>query len=230
MHYVRVELNFDSEPNFFGTNTEYMQFVLSIGPSAPVRTVFDRLNNPAMQSILSVLGEYTSIQVLKLGLLRLSLWEVIALVKSLPLLSDLYTSIPAIEQWPTGAPKHKRPAYVIANYAPTGERFRCWHIVINSGNRLKNFVRCVLLLALICPNFDYAAVDVEYRENFMMCMNNMITTDGFRPHATRLRRLLFGGWRNEILSDKTIKARNMALISAARARMNGQSIEDVHEE
>ncbi|KAJ2871237.1 hypothetical protein GGH93_004969 [Coemansia aciculifera] len=109
MHYVRVELNFDSEPNFFGTNTEYMQFVLSIGPSAPVRTVFDRLNNPAMQSILSVLGEYTSIQVLKLGLLRLSLWEVIALVKSLPLLSDLYTSIPAIEQWPTGAPSTNDP-------------------------------------------------------------------------------------------------------------------------
>ncbi|KAJ2342348.1 hypothetical protein GGH92_005414 [Coemansia sp. RSA 2673] len=157
------------------------------------------------------------------------LWEVIALVKALPLLSELYMAVPTIDPWPTGIPKHKLPAYVIANYAPTSGRFRCWHFCINSDNGFKNVVRCVLLLALVCPNFDFATIDIGYREKFMMCMKKMINTDGFRPHATRLRRLLFGGSRNEIISDKAIKARYLALVAAARARINRQGVEDVHE-
>ncbi|KAJ2252195.1 hypothetical protein GGI13_003426 [Coemansia sp. RSA 455] len=156
------------------------------------------------------------------------LWEVIALVKALPLLSELYMAVPTTDPWPTGIPKHKLPAYVIANYAPTSGRFRCWHFCINSDNGFKNVVRCVLLLALVCPNFDFATIDIGYREKFMMCMKKMINTDGFRPHATRLRRLLFGGSRNEIISDKAIKARYLALVAAARARINGQCVEDVH--
>ncbi|KAJ2355869.1 hypothetical protein H4S02_012855, partial [Coemansia sp. RSA 2611] len=75
------------------------------------------------------------------------------------------------------------------------------------GSTIKKIVRCVLLLALVCPNFDYAAVDITNRDTIMAHMKRMITTDGFRPHALRLRRLLFGGYENEIPSLKTIRQR-----------------------
>ncbi|KAJ2874449.1 hypothetical protein GGH93_002413 [Coemansia aciculifera] len=160
LQHVRVLLKPNSEPNIFASDVDYMRFVLSIEPSAPVRTMFDRLNNPGLQSILPVLGEHTCIQVLALGMLHLDLWEAIALVKALPLPSDLYTADPTIVPWPV--PTHKLPAHVIANYAPTGNRLRCWHFDINSDNGLKNVVRCVLLLALVCQNFDYADVGIIY--------------------------------------------------------------------
>ncbi|KAJ2754574.1 hypothetical protein GGI19_002309 [Coemansia pectinata] len=218
LQHVRVELRSNSEPNTFRTDVDYMRFVLSIGPSAPVRTVFDSLIGLAFQSAIPVFREYTCIQVLMIPFVPIRLWEAIALIKGLPLLSDLHTLIPSIEPWPTGVPKHKLPAYVITNYAPTGKRFRCWHfdIIIDLGH--KNVIRCALLLALVCPNFDYANVGVVHREVFMAHMKEMITTDGFRPHAARLRRLLFGGARNEIRSIKTIQtakeaSREMGLVA-----------------
>ncbi|KAJ2886839.1 hypothetical protein H4R27_000371 [Coemansia aciculifera] len=228
LQHVRVLLKPNSEPNIFASDVDYMRFVLSIGSSAPVRTMFDRLNNPGLQSILPVLGEHTCIQVLALGMLHLDLWEAIALVKALPLLSDLYTADPTIVPWPV--PMHKLPAHVIANYAPTGNRLRCWHFDINSDNGLKNVVRCVLLLALVCQNFDYADVGIIYIATFMSLMKRMVTTDGFRPHATRLRRLLFGGSRNEIPSVKTLEARRLEYLAAVNERMNRQNIEAAREE
>ncbi|KAJ2682154.1 hypothetical protein IWW39_006107 [Coemansia spiralis] len=57
-------------------------------------------------------------------------------------------------------------------------------------------VWCVLLLALICPNFDYVSNHPSQRESFMEDLERAIDLDRFRPYAPRLRRLLFKGWRD----------------------------------
>ncbi|KAJ2743307.1 hypothetical protein GGI20_003845 [Coemansia sp. BCRC 34301] len=54
-----------------------------------------------------------------------------------------------------------------------------------------------LLLALACPNLSYAAVPPKCRKLFMAHMDELIHTVVFRPYAVRLRRLLFGGWKNK---------------------------------
>ncbi|KAJ2860940.1 hypothetical protein GGH94_005222 [Coemansia aciculifera] len=203
LQYVSLGLHLDSEPNIFETDVDYMRFVLNIGVNVPVRTITDSLTGADFQSVIPVFGEYTCIQVLTLEALRLNLWDVIALVKALPLLSDLHTSYYVIGPRPDGVAEHELSAYVIANYAPAGKRFRSWNFTVRSED-VKNSVRCVLLLALVCPNFNYAAVTPIDRDLFMAYMSEMISTEEFRPHESRLRRLLFGGAKNEIRSVDTL--------------------------
>ncbi|KAJ2028725.1 hypothetical protein IWW57_002025, partial [Coemansia sp. S610] len=210
LHYVDIAVDDDSELGFFETRVDCVKFVLSIGPSAPVRAIQWPPSGPEIQSAISVFGEYACIQVLQLPSLLLNLWDAIALVKALPLLSDLYAPCPDLGPLPHGVAKHKLPAYVIANYAPMGKHFRCWHLESLDHGSTKKVVRCILLLALVCPSFDYAAIDPFNRQSFMAHMKQLITTDGFRPHALRLRRLLFGGRENEIRSLKTIQRENEA--------------------
>ncbi|KAJ2879299.1 hypothetical protein H4R27_005389, partial [Coemansia aciculifera] len=208
LHYVSIEKRSRSGPNIFETDIEYMRLVLSIGPNAPVRTILDSLEGSTFQSILPVFGEYTCIQVLNLEDMHLNLWEAIALVKALPLLSDLHATFSVLGPRPDGVSELELPAYIIANYAPTGKRFRCWRIGVETYEYHVFFeaVHCVLLLALVCPNLDYAAVELGYREVFMAYMNETIATDAFRPHASRLRRLLFGGPENKIPSTDVAQA------------------------
>ncbi|KAJ2253024.1 hypothetical protein GGI13_002935 [Coemansia sp. RSA 455] len=190
----------------FDTDVSFMQFVLSIGSNACVREFNSWLVALPISSIMPLLGEYACIQVLFLTHMPMDLWDVITLVKALPLLTDLGTSFAKPEVWPSGVSKHKLPSHVIANYAPMGERFRCWKFDSLNGIDIKVAVKCVLLLALVCPNFDYAAFSSWDPKLCMAHMKKIISSNGYRQHATRLRRLLFGGWRNEIPSIRTLQA------------------------
>ncbi|KAJ2076099.1 hypothetical protein GGH13_000141 [Coemansia sp. S155-1] len=208
LHYVSIEGMPYSRPNIFKTEIEYLRFVLSIGPNAPVRTILDSLKGSTPQSILPMFGAYTCIQVLNLENFHLELWDTIALIKALPLLSDLRATFSVLGPRPDGVSEPELPAYVIANYYPMGKRFRCWCIEFETFELhvFREAVHCVLLLALVCPNFDYAAVPRGEREVVMAYMNEMIATDAFRPHASQLRRLLFGGRENQILSVDVAQA------------------------
>ncbi|KAJ2880799.1 hypothetical protein H4R27_004493 [Coemansia aciculifera] len=203
---VKLDETSDFIQKRIGTVVEYMQFLLSIGPDACVRHAYHKMNAGEFRPAISAFGKYDCIQELSLPNTSLGLWDVIALVKSLPLLTDLGTGFSKLDAWPSGISKHSLPAYMIANYAPIGERFRCWHLLPYWYPDSSIAVKCVLLLALVCPNFGYAAIGGSNRESFMALIKTTITTDGFRPYATRLRRLLFGGSKNEIPSIKTIQA------------------------
>ncbi|KAJ2859444.1 hypothetical protein GGH94_006104, partial [Coemansia aciculifera] len=103
-------------------DVSFMKFVLTIGPNARVRELNSWLATLLFRAVMPLLGEYTCIQVLSLIRTAIDLWDVIALVKTLPLLTDLHTQLSELQVWPSGISKHKLPAYVIANYAPMGER------------------------------------------------------------------------------------------------------------
>ncbi|KAJ2254010.1 hypothetical protein GGI13_002389 [Coemansia sp. RSA 455] len=190
----------------FDTDVSFMQFVLSIGSNACVREFNSWLVTLPLRSVIPLLGECTCIQVLALPYKAMDIWDVIALIKALPLLTDLCTSFAKPEAWPSGVPKHKLPAHIIANYAPMGERFRCWKLDNLNVIDIKVAVKCVLLLALVCPNFDYTAIPADRRELFMAHMKRTISSNGYRQHAMRLRRLLFGGWKDKIPSVRTLQA------------------------
>ncbi|KAJ2051733.1 hypothetical protein GGI08_005189 [Coemansia sp. S2] len=187
------------------TDVPYMQTALSIGPNACVRHFEHDIDSSELQFVIPSLDGYTCIQVLSLSSMSMDLWDVMALVKALPNLTDLHTIFAKPEAWPSGILDQNLPAYVIANYAPIGERFRCWRAELYDAD-VKVAVKYMLLLALVCPNFDYAAVLSGDRELFMAHMKKIISSNGYRQHATRLRRLLFGGWRNEIPSVRTLQS------------------------
>ncbi|KAJ2067095.1 hypothetical protein IW146_000754 [Coemansia sp. RSA 922] len=201
---VRLGLASDRTQALFDTDIAYMAFVLSIGPNASERELDHLLAVPPFSPLIPALGEYACIQVLLMPLMSMDLWDAIALVKALPLLSDLYTGSAKMGSLPSGISKHKLPAYVIANYAPAGERFRCWRLKLYDVE-FKIVAKCVLLLALVCPNFDYAAVPAENREVFMVNLKGIINSKAYIKHATRLRRLLFSGWKDEYPSAKALQ-------------------------
>ncbi|KAJ2444641.1 hypothetical protein GGF42_006245, partial [Coemansia sp. RSA 2424] len=103
-------------PNSFVTDVACLRFVLGIGPDASTRAIsgiFDRQDIPR---VLPLLAEHTSIQILELSYIQFTLWDVIALIKSLPLLSELATAEPRIGVRPAGHSKARLPKYVIDHY------------------------------------------------------------------------------------------------------------------
>ncbi|KAJ2102851.1 hypothetical protein GGI09_000994 [Coemansia sp. S100] len=182
-------------PDTFATYTEGVRYALSIGPGAAVR----RIGVPPGDELLSALsltGDHTSIQVLSIERTTFDLQQVVSLVKSLPLLSDLHAPLPRIGPKHTGVTMDKFPSYMVSTFAPIGKRFRCWHLENCTDGYRTGDVECMLLLALICPNFDYVSTDKKQRESFMEDLKEYINLSRFSPYVPRLRRLLFNGWQN----------------------------------
>ncbi|KAJ2822027.1 hypothetical protein FBU31_004716, partial [Coemansia sp. 'formosensis'] len=166
---VKTELVDSLVPECFATASNYVQFALAIAPHALARMIDvpDKVSILGEQEIF-LICDLTSIQVLSLPVSHLKIWEVVVLVRSLPLLSDLYTSYPKLGPIPAGVTLADLPDYAISKFAPMGKRFRCWHLDDdNETNVSKEVVDCVILMTLVCPNFDYAALANNRREEFM---------------------------------------------------------------
>ncbi|KAJ2832878.1 hypothetical protein GGI24_001054 [Coemansia furcata] len=188
---VDISLSDNVEPAHLTTMTDLARFSLSIGPGAPVRKIDDLENDElAWPQIIPLFGTYDSIQVLVLAKMRPTLWDTITLIRSLPLLSDLHTRMPNLREMPAGVNLIQLPAYVILHYPTMGKRFRFWNIVQYRREISNETVHCVFLLALICPNFDYATPPSNMCQWFMDKMKAIINTDGYKQYATRLQRLL----------------------------------------
>ncbi|KAJ2076159.1 hypothetical protein GGI01_002143 [Coemansia sp. RSA 376] len=171
-------------------NSEIIQLMLDIAPGAAVRGISNWYLREAPPPALSLIGEYTNLQVLALPVLSLSLWDAMTLIQSLPLLSDLHAQAPTLDPLPAGATMRTLVKYVCSNYSPMGTRFRCWHFGCVNVKHLKGVVKPFLLLALACPNFDYVAIVHYNRETFAKLLEKAIDTIAFKKHAPRLRRLL----------------------------------------
>ncbi|KAJ2750857.1 hypothetical protein GGI19_004854 [Coemansia pectinata] len=212
LQYVRLRWNSGTSELRPAIDRAYMQFGLSIGPNAPVREFHMPLLLPGFGSIITTPGGHKRIQVLELPHTSMHILDTIALVKALPLLSHLHSRALPTKPLPNDIPKHNLPAYIIANYSPMGKWLRCWRINCSPNFDFEITAKWALLLALICRNLDYVAVLADSRELFMAFMKKMIASNGYRQHATRLQRLLFGGWNNAIPSV------DMALAKKAAAR------------
>ncbi|KAJ2461609.1 hypothetical protein GGF42_000081 [Coemansia sp. RSA 2424] len=137
----------------FASFASYTKFVLSIAPDAAVRAISDLPNfGKGHPLALSMLGKHASIQVLALPNVSLSLWSTISLIKSLPLLSDLYTAATTFDGLGQGIAMAELPDYVRSTYAPVGQRLRCWHFGHNVEIDYEGIATFMLLLALVCPS------------------------------------------------------------------------------
>ncbi|KAJ2459811.1 hypothetical protein GGF42_001237 [Coemansia sp. RSA 2424] len=164
----------------FDSAAEYLHFALSIASEAPVRTISGLSHfDTTFSQELVMFGNHANIQILYLSEVTLSIWDVISLIKSLPLLSDLQTLAPSLPALPRGISSTKLPEYMHSTYAPMGERFQCWHICHSSNCKYSRPTTCILLLALVCPNFDCASVYQTHREQFMKEMKKQIAEPRF---------------------------------------------------
>ncbi|KAJ2750257.1 hypothetical protein GGI19_005211 [Coemansia pectinata] len=200
LQYVRLRWNSGTSELRPAIDRAYMQFGLSIAPDAPVREFSMSLLRPELGPITTMLGEHKCVQVLELPHTSMHILDIIALVKALPLLSHLHYRALPTDPLPNDIPKHNLPAYIIANYSPMGKWLHCWRINCSPNFDFEITAKWVLLLDLICPNLDYVAVLADSRELFMSYMKEVVASNGFRQHVTRLQRLLFGGSSSHIPS------------------------------
>ncbi|KAJ2834928.1 hypothetical protein GGI24_000117 [Coemansia furcata] len=188
----------------FETVTARLQFMLDIGPAATVRELKNMFSDPWLSPVLPVFANYTNIQILVLTGTRLTLWNTIALIDMLPLLSELYSQSPVVGPLPAKVSKDGLLDYVVATHVSMSKTFRFWHITYEdkwvSGGET---ISCVLLLALICPNFDYVFAGSN-RDLFMTHLKVAMAAETFLPYAARLQRLLPGRPANENSDIKAI--------------------------
>ncbi|KAJ2455519.1 hypothetical protein GGF42_003411 [Coemansia sp. RSA 2424] len=152
---VKVEHIDAHAPGLVVAAVDYMHLALSIAPDASVREIRFKSSGASLQAGLSSLRAQVAVQVLVLPKLCLSLWDVIALVTALPLLSDLHTMPPNFGQIPDGVSQDQLSSYVCSTYAPMGKRFRCWRVGYSWGQNAAEAMKCVQLLMLVCPNFTH---------------------------------------------------------------------------
>ncbi|KAJ2886677.1 hypothetical protein H4R27_000466 [Coemansia aciculifera] len=169
---------------------EIIRLMLDIAPDATVRKISNWHLDQLPPPVLSLLSKHDCLQVLALPTMRLSIWDAMTLIQSLPLLSDLHAKAPVLDPMPAGVTMRNLVTYVCSNYSPMATRFRCWHFGSGDVKRMKDAVKPFLLLALECPNFDYAAVVYYEREKFAKLLEKTIDTAAYKKHGTRLRRLL----------------------------------------
>ncbi|KAJ2343834.1 hypothetical protein GGH91_003066 [Coemansia sp. RSA 2671] len=180
---VSIDLSPDPRVDLFSSFQEQIQFVLSIAPCATVR----RVDGQILARLLPLFADFTSIQVLSLPEMVVNFWDMIALIKSLPLLSDLRTSFPVLGPEHRDIKPNELPSYVAKTFGPISWRFCRWYFC-----DLDNSVavaKCVLLLALTCPNFEHINPEHYDDDDFMCAMRELCRTPGFKPFAARLRSL-----------------------------------------
>ncbi|KAJ2624569.1 hypothetical protein GGF44_005246, partial [Coemansia sp. RSA 1694] len=103
-----------------------MHLVLSIGCCAAVRDIDCVPYFAELPRMLSLGKDHSCVQVLVLMGTSLELWDILACVKELPLLSDLHCITLGLGPMPKGVSEDTLPSFVRSTYAPMGKRFRFW--------------------------------------------------------------------------------------------------------
>ncbi|KAJ2636057.1 hypothetical protein GGF44_003214 [Coemansia sp. RSA 1694] len=186
---IKIEQFPEEMTSHFESSRAYLQFVLSIAPGASVRDIAGVTDTDWLPPALSLL--HTCIQVLALPDTRLLLCDVISLIDSLPLLSDLYCLETGLGVLAEDSALDTFSARMRSRRHPTAERFRCWHLGYRDVSNLKDAVMCVLGVALICPNFSHVALSISVHSEFMALMEETIELESLQQYSQRLRRLLF---------------------------------------
>ncbi|KAJ2883488.1 hypothetical protein H4R27_002731 [Coemansia aciculifera] len=188
---VKVEWLPDYMEYGFDLFVECLQFVLGIAPGASVRSIADLRDREWIPLTLNLLADHVLMQILYLPDTRLLLSDVIGLIKSLPLLSDLLCESTRLDVSDEGFASEEFAAQLNLLSDLKRERFRCWRLGHSERDSLEDTAMCVLTVALACPNFNHVALPKFVHTEFMTMLEETIEMDRFKQDTPRLRRLLF---------------------------------------
>ncbi|KAJ2467503.1 hypothetical protein GGI03_001530 [Coemansia sp. RSA 2337] len=191
LQFVNIDLAQDPSVPSFGDAEERLQFMLSVAPCASVR----KISGQIPKQVLPIFFDYACIRMLSVPDTSVDFWDVVNVVKSLPLLSYLHTRVPSLGPMPTDVTPRMLPAYVIKTYATLSNRFRHWHFecqvkvggrVVQEAVKTDKAALCVLLLILICPNFCCINSVLYKNASFASQLHKTYGRPEFELHAERL--------------------------------------------
>ncbi|KAJ1667483.1 hypothetical protein GGF38_002776, partial [Coemansia sp. RSA 25] len=172
----------------YATYTDFIQFVLRIGPGAVVRVLHPMALEQDIPRVLQLLGEHTSIQVLSMDGAALTVLDVVTLIKSLPLLSDLRLDVPKLDSHLADIPKSQLFETLIESHAPMGRQLRHW-IEGNCQAPLEDLALFTVLLVSLCPNLDFMDVSHKLIPHFGRYMKSCTASDPFQKYEQLLQSL-----------------------------------------
>ncbi|KAJ2578987.1 hypothetical protein GGH95_003346 [Coemansia sp. RSA 1836] len=172
----------------YATYTDFIQFVLSIGPGAVVRVLPPIVFGQDIPRTLQLLGEHTSIQVLSMERAVFTVLDVVALIKSLPLLSDFRLSVPKLDSHLADIPKPQLFETLTESHVPIGRQLR--RLIIQSPHApLENLAVFTVLLVSLCPNLDFIDVSSSSVAQFGRHMKSCTVPDPFQKYEQLLQSL-----------------------------------------
>ncbi|KAJ2337489.1 hypothetical protein GGI00_000206 [Coemansia sp. RSA 2681] len=118
---VDVWFEEDKMVGIFPTHAVRLQFLFDIGPGAAVRVFSHMSGERCIPAMLSLLGNYPGIQMLRLLEAELQLWDAIVLLNSLPLLLDMHVQRFAYGQLPSGISSDELHTYMLSQYEQMGD-------------------------------------------------------------------------------------------------------------
>ncbi|KAJ2733279.1 hypothetical protein IW152_003198 [Coemansia sp. BCRC 34962] len=171
-------------------NPEIVQLMLDFAPNAAVRKITNWHFKKLVPPVLSLFDKHTCLQVLALPDLRLSIWDAMTLVRSLPQLSDFYAKAPRLGPLPAGVSRRKLAVHACSNYSSAGSRFRFWHAGDDDADYLNGAAKPFLLLALAFSSFERVVIPAYRHDMFMTSVEKAMDVTEFKPNVLSLRRLL----------------------------------------
>ncbi|KAJ2061212.1 hypothetical protein GGI17_003247 [Coemansia sp. S146] len=170
---IRV-LSDGNRPNVFATAAEYIRFTLDISPRVTTLAFETGFSCAEFLSQLALRENYAYIQSLTIQFTQLTFADAITLIRSLPLLSVLCARYPVIGPIPNDVAIVNLPTYNAVQIL--AEEFEA--------------AVCVLMLALVCPNFDFVIPASLVVKSFKAQLELVIGVWRVEEHEPRLRRLL----------------------------------------
>ncbi|KAJ2332514.1 hypothetical protein GGI00_002754 [Coemansia sp. RSA 2681] len=200
LQFVATDGAVDFAQNGFASSADYMQFVLSVGFRAAVRVIptvsFDR----DIPRTLQVLGKHTAIRALTITWGKATLLNIVALIKALPLLSELNSTMPQLDSHLVDLPKSQLVETLIEGHAPMSKQLRRW--ILQGSVWEMECVEHAILLALLCPNLyivDITRVSGELADKHA---RDYIALHQLEQYEQRLRQLTIGRTQFETVTYK----------------------------
>ncbi|KAI9504419.1 hypothetical protein BX070DRAFT_251259 [Coemansia spiralis] len=167
----------------------YLQFTLDLVSPTAQALELDTLDS--VQMLLRAIPEYpnmTNIQVLKMIQIKLTLSDIISLLKLLPILTylgscfgELGTEIDEIDY-------NSLPERLYSLHYPLHNYFNCWHVLFPVRNS-KHFATAAILLAIICPKFIFIPMYNDSRNKYSGEMRDVLSTKPFSDYAEQVQYL-----------------------------------------
>ncbi|KAJ2061153.1 hypothetical protein GGI17_003263 [Coemansia sp. S146] len=190
LQHVLIQGTNGSLPEYFGGGSgNFLEFVLSIAPDAATRVIIGAQFDREILRVLDLFTLHSSIQILSLNGTNFTLLTTIRLVKALPLLSDLCSDYPTLDRSIAVFNWADIITSSVKKYAPMGKWFKFWCFSLG-GKLTREIVQCVMLLAVLCPNFNYAMSSGDNQMEFMLLARKVIASPGFKDFEQRLKRVL----------------------------------------
>ncbi|KAJ2461610.1 hypothetical protein GGF42_000082 [Coemansia sp. RSA 2424] len=175
-------------PSLFAIYADFIQFVLSIGPSAAVRVLPPMALEQDTPHMLQLLGKHASIQVLSMEGATFTVLDVVALIKLLPLLLDLCLDVPKLDSHLADIPKSQLFEMLIESHTPMGRHV--WRLIVRGSQvPLEDLVVFTMLLASLCPNLDFMDVWHNLITHFGRHMKSCTASDPFQKYEQLLQSL-----------------------------------------